>query len=174
MLQKVTLPTLMTSITVYKHIDRIVSHSSKIDTAMISPQTKDMKALPSSPIQLFFIYSIWLCLDKIERSVLIWIHEAKNNACCTKVVIPTDYGLQMKLFFQQIINFGQINFGAFGIFSADLSAPILVLWVPCPCFPWINHYFRYFYKNLSLYIHLGLGFECGPQKIRDFIAFVCP
>ena len=27
---------------------------------------------------------------------------------------------------------GQINFGAF---STDLSAPILVLWVSCPCFP---------------------------------------
>ena len=32
-------------------------------------------------------------------------------------------------------------FGAFGVFSADLSAPILVLWVPCPCFPLIKHYF---------------------------------
>ena len=29
---------------------------------------------------------------------------------------------------------GQIHFSAFGVFSADLSAPILVLWVPCPCF----------------------------------------
>jgi hypothetical protein len=29
----------------------------------------------------------------------------------------------------------------FGVFSAGLSAPILVLWVPCPCFPLINHYF---------------------------------
>ena len=36
------------------------------------------------------------------------------------------------------------NFWAFGVFSADLSAPILVLWVSCPCFPLINHYF---YKN---------------------------
>ena len=32
-------------------------------------------------------------------------------------------------------------FGAFGVFSADLSVPILVLWVPCPCFPLNNHYF---------------------------------
>ena len=30
---------------------------------------------------------------------------------------------------------GQICFGAFGVFLADLSAPILVLRVPCPCFP---------------------------------------
>ena len=28
-----------------------------------------------------------------------------------------------------------------GLFSADLLALILVLWVPCPCFPLINHYF---------------------------------
>ena len=71
--------------------------------------------------------------------------------------------------------FGQIHFGAFGVFSADLSAPILVLWVPCPCFPLINHYF---YKKPSLYIfiqniYLVLGFEFGPQRIRD-LAMVCP
>jgi hypothetical protein len=42
---------------------------------------------------------------------------------------------------------GQINSGAFGVFSVELSAPILVVqWVPCPCFPLFNHYF---YKNLS-------------------------
>ena len=34
--------------------------------------------------------------------------------------------------------FGQISFG---VFSADLSATILLLWVPCPCFPLSNHYF---------------------------------
>jgi hypothetical protein len=65
--------------------------------------------------------------------------------------------------------FGQINFGAFGVFSANLSSPILVLWVPCPWFPLID---RYFFKKLSLYIqipkiYVGLGFEFGPQKIRD-------
>ena len=40
--------------------------------------------------------------------------------------------------------YGQVDFGAFGVFLADLSAPILVLWVPCPCFPLINNHF---YKN---------------------------
>ena len=70
---------------------------------------------------------------------------------------------------------GQINFGAFGLFSADLSATILVLWVPCPCFPLINHYF---YKKLSLYtripnIYLGLRFEFGLQRIWD-LAIECP
>ena len=36
---------------------------------------------------------------------------------------------------------GPKSFGAFGVFSADFSAPILVLRVPCPCFPLINYYF---------------------------------
>ena len=58
---------------------------------------------------------------------------------------------------------GQISFG---VFSANLSAPILVLWVLCP---FIN---QYFYKKLSLYIqipniYVGLGFEFGLQRIRD-------
>ena len=62
---------------------------------------------------------------------------------------------------------GQINSWAFGVFLAKLSAPILV----SPCFPLFNHYF---YKKLSLYIHIPniyLGF--GLQRIRH-LAFVCP
>ena len=70
---------------------------------------------------------------------------------------------------------GQINFGAFGVFSAKLSAPILVQWVPCPCFPLFNHHFC---KKLRLFIHipniyLGLEFEFRPQRIWD-LASVCP
>ena len=58
----------------------------------------------------------------------------------------------------------------FGVFLAKLSAPILV-----QCFPLFNHYF---YKKLSLYIHISniyleLGFEFGQPIIRD-LAFVCP
>ena len=71
---------------------------------------------------------------------------------------------------------GLINPEAFGIFLAKLSAPTLVQWVPCPCFPLFNHYF---YIKLSLFIHihipniyLGLGFEFGLQRIRD-LAFMC-
>ena len=87
--------------------------------------------------------------------------------------IGTDYGRLMNLFFHQNPKLlglgrqiGQINFGAFGVFSAKLSAPSLVQWVPCPCFPLFNQYFN---KKLSLYIHipniyLGLGFEFGPQR----------
>ena len=59
---------------------------------------------------------------------------------------------------------GQINSEAFAVFSVELSAPVLVLWVPCPCFlPLFNHYFK---KKLNFYIHipniyLGLEFEFG-------------
>ena len=65
--------------------------------------------------------------------------------------------------------------GAFVVFSAKLSVPIFVQWVPCPCFPLFSHYF---YKKLSLYIHmpnvyLGLGFEFGPQRIRDWVRSLC-
>ena len=68
-----------------------------------------------------------------------------------------------------------VNFVGFGVFLADLSAPILVLLVSCPCFPLINHCF---YKKLRIYmqipnIYLGLGFEFGPQRIRD-LSIVCP
>ena len=49
-----------------------------------------------------------------------------------------------------------------GVFSGNLPAPILVLWVPCPCFPLINHYF---YKKTKPHKYLGFGFEFGPQRI---------
>ena len=82
------------------------------------------------------------------------------------------YGLrnQMKPFFHWNPEFlglgrlnGPINSRAFGVFLAKLSAPILVHWVHCACFPLFN---------LSLYIHiqniyLGLGFEFGPKRIRE-------
>ena len=60
---------------------------------------------------------------------------------------------------------GLINFGAFVVFSAKLSAPILVQWVPCPCFPLFNHYF---YKKISLYIHIPniyLGLNLGRKEL---------
>ena len=49
--------------------------------------------------------------------------------------------------------FRQINLGAFVVISVNLSAPILVMWVPCPCFPLFNHDF---YKTLSLWLSLRL------------------
>ena len=42
--------------------------------------------------------------------------------------------------------FWQIHFWAFGVSLPNLLAPILVLWVPCPCVPIISHYF---YKKMD-------------------------
>ena len=76
---------------------------------------------------------------------------------------------QKSLFHWNPKQFGQMYFWGFGVSLADLSAPIFVQWVHCPCFPLISHYF---YKKLSLYIQIQniypvLGFEFGPQRIRD-------
>ena len=52
------------------------------------------------------------------------------------------------------------------VFSTNLSAPILVQWVPCPCFSLFNHYIH-FISTSPIFTYLGLGFEFGPQRIRD-------
>ena len=92
----------------------------------------------------------------------------KNVVKCLVMVEHKDYGRSMKPFFIEIPiflglskQFGQINFGAFGVFSSNLSASTLVLRVPCPCFPLINYYF---YKKLS---------QFGLQRTRD-LTIVCP
>ena len=96
----------------------------------------------------------------------------------TPIHSSTDYGLRtlyqliQRFFFENLKlsglgrQIGSKIIGAVGVFLAKISAPILGLWVTCPCFP------------LSLYIHiqniyLVLGYEFGPQRIRD-VAFVCP
>ena len=55
-------------------------------------------------------------------------------------------------------NLGRYILGHLGYFLANLSAPILVLWVPCPCFPLINHYVC---KKLSLYLNIKYLFGIG-------------
>ena len=61
---------------------------------------------------------------------------------------------------------GQINSGAFGVFSAKLSAPILVQWVSCPCFPLFKNYF--YKKTKPLYPHpkylFGIGIWVWAKK----------
>jgi hypothetical protein len=87
------------------------------------------------------------------------------------IILNTDYGYPLWSLFSSKSQ----TFGAFGVFSSDLSA--LSFWyctVSPLCLPLINHYF---YKKLSLYIqipniYLWLGFEFGPQRIRD-LAIVC-
>ena len=78
-------------------------------------------------IDLFFFW---------PGSVLATFHLSKT--------IPkyTDYGRSMKPFFYKSPKllgrqFGKVNFGAFGAFLIELSPPILVRWVPCPCFPFL-------------------------------------
>ena len=112
----------------------------------------------------------WIKLDQLAPQYFLCL---MLQGCFTARTTDAQWSLFSSK--SQTFGLGQTHFGSFGVFSANLSAPILVLWVPCPGFSLINHYF---YKKLSLYIqipnmYLGLGFEFGPQRIRD-LAIVCP
>ena len=64
--------------------------------------------------------------------------------------------------------------GAFWVFSDNLSAPILVLTVSYPCFPLFLKKKLSFYIQISdIYLGLGFEFEFGLKKIRD-LAIVSP
>ena len=104
-----------------------------------------------------------------------------SDITLSKYVRDMDYGCPMKPFFIVITIFGlgQTNWPdkiwGIWVFSVQISAPILVLWDTCPCFPLFN---CYFYKKLGLYIHIpniypGLRFEFEQKRIRN-LAFVCP
>ena len=62
------------------------------------------------------------------------------------------------------LGLGRYILGHLGYFRPNYQHPFWYKRVPCPWFPLFNHYF---YKKLSL------GFEFGPQRIRD-LAFMCP
>ena len=67
--------------------------------------------------------------------------------CVVNISIAEYKGLRTpkrSLFYRNPKLLGQINIEVFRVFSADLSAPMLIL-----------------------DIYLGLGFEFGPQRIRD-------
>ena len=103
-----------------------------------------------------------------------------ENVLSFNMLDITDYGRPIKPFFIELLGvgkqIGQINFGAFGVISNEISVSTH-LGTVSRCFPLLNHYI---YKILSLYIHipnsffsyLELGFEFGLQRIRD-LAFVC-
>ena len=64
------------------------------------------------------------------------------------ILQSTDYEHPMKPFFHWSPDFlglgrqiGRTNSRAFEVFSVELSATILVQWVPCPCFSLFNHHF---------------------------------
>jgi hypothetical protein len=76
----------------------------------------------------------------------------------------------------QTFGLGQTNWadkfwGIWGIFGY-ISALILVLWVPCPCFSLFNHYF---YKKLSQLFIWNWDLNLGRKELRIYISFVrCP
>ena len=110
--------------------------------------------------------------NKTSRSVRN--HHSVNQVTSCVIVYSTDFGRPMP-FFMEIQNFWADKFwGIWGIFCQTIRTHFDTV-SPLSMFPLFNHYF---YKNLSLYIHipnvyLGLGFEFGPQRIR-YLAFVCP
>ena len=72
-------------------------------------------------------------------------------------------------------NLGRSILGHLGYFRLIYQHPFWYSESLVRVFPLFNHYFN---QKLSLYIHIpniywGLGFEFGPQRIRD-LAFVCP
>ena len=126
-------------------------------------------------------YIIWL-LKLLTRKSLSLLQSNPDNLFYRSLT-PRTTDAQWSLFHwnPELLELGrqigQINSGAFEVFSAKLSAPF---W----CSESLVHVFHYSTlistKKLSLYIHtpnvyLGLGFEFkyGPQRIRD-LAFLCP
>jgi hypothetical protein len=85
----------------------------------------------------------------------------------------TNCGCPMKHFSLEIKNLGrqigQINSGAFGVFSAKLSSPILVQWVPCPFFSLCN---QYFYKKISKIFIWDWNLNLALRDLAS--AFLCP
>ncbi len=93
-------------------------------------------------------HSIAYCVSKRPPKLY---NEAKRrnkaNAVAFDTQRVTDYGHQERAFFKilELLGLGRhfrlIFWGTIGLFSAGLSAPILVLWAPCLCFILFNHYF---------------------------------
>ena len=73
----------------------------------------------------------------------------------------TDYGHPERPFFKnpELLGLGRHCLRHLGVFSDGLSTPILVLWVPCPCFPLFNHYF--YKKTKPLYLTTKYLFGSG-------------
>ena len=129
-------------------------------------------------LNVFAVLTFILFIPIIIQARLLWIlHWEWRLILYSCFDLHSETGTtdtQRELFFENLKLLGlgrQIGpkfWGAFRVFSA-----ILVLWVPvpCPCFPLINNYF--YKKTKPLYPNIYLGFEFGPQRIRD-LAIVCP
>ena len=76
-------------------------------------------------------YSLFIPIQEWQESHQAWTTDTQREGFFFKNLELLGLGR----------HFGLKFFEAFVVFSAGLSAPILVLWVPCPCFPLFNHFF---------------------------------
>ena len=93
----------------------------------------DLIHLSQNPFLLSCFFFLLLYCITLSASVVICFPRTMDAQWSPFFRNPKLLGLDRQ--------FGQINIGAFGVFLAHLSAPILVLWVPFPCFSLINYYF---------------------------------
>ena len=93
------------------------------------------------PPHLFWVVNVEI--NPLRSHSLLFVYWFRNF-CTPSLVLPNEaFLLQNPKVLGLSRQFGQIDFGVFGVFSANYQpAPILVKWVPCPCFPLINHYFK--------------------------------
>ena len=102
----------------------------------LAPKAKGWCLLLSAVIYTWVWY-------KKSTSIFLRVHELWTSKEVFFHWHPNILGLGRQI--------GQINSGAFVVFSSELSAPILVQRVPCPCFPLFNNYF--YKKTKPLYPH---------------------
>ena len=123
------------------------------------------------------IFKTLLCAPKsfsYSRCSIIVIQEKNTHAFEIELWVATDYGHPMKLFQNPKLlglgrQFRQINLGAFGVFSSNISLPISVQWVPCPCF----HYSTIISEKNYVFICTSQIFiwdwdlKLGYKKLRE-------
>ena len=126
---------------------------------------KNLKTVTSDMIIIYtWCIQIYLFCSKVayhNRRVAILLKEERKAVQNQKLLaVNCKHGLRTpnEVFFHwntELLGLSRqiepINSGVFGVFSGKISALILVQWVSCPCFPFLNYYF---YKKLSLYIHI--------------------
>ena len=95
-----------------------------------------------SYVETFFVIAGHYFLGSLKSSILMT--PISLLVSVSRFLDPrTDYGHPERAFFSNFWAWAEILrlkcFEAFVVFSAGLSAPILVLWIPCPCFLLFNH-----------------------------------
>ena len=123
------------------------------------------------------------CLERLIRTHPIWFLPKLNRDEASEFLTGKGSGVrhsarttdtQRELFSKNLKllglgrDFGLKIFEAFGVFLAGLSAPILVLWVPCPCFPLFNHYF---YKKI-IWAAKNFRFSLHVSVVSDTVGWI--